>query len=98
MNGRWRVESRLHHRLEERLQFDGFLAREAREAQRLGSMGMRPLMICDYTNVPGLRVEAKEQLTASAPATFGDAQRLPGVTSADIAALLIHARRVGAAG
>jgi tRNA uridine 5-carboxymethylaminomethyl modification enzyme len=87
------VESRLHQRLQELLQFAGFAEREAREAQRLGSIGMRPLMIVDYSDVPGLRIEARDQLAASPIATFADAQRLPGVTPADIAALLIHTER-----
>ena len=93
MDVRGLVESRLHQRLEERMQFAGFADREAREAERLGSIGMRPLMIADYADVPSLRIEAREQLMAAAVSTFGDAQRLPGVTPADIAALLIHTKR-----
>ena len=87
------VESRLHQRLQEQLQFAGFSEREAREVQRLGSIGMRPLMNVDYADVPGLRIEARDELSAAPVTTFADAQRLPGVTPADIAALLIHTER-----
>ena len=56
---------------------------------------MRPLRIVDYADVPGLRIEARQQLAAAPVSTFGDAQRLPGVTPADISALLIHSERAG---
>lgn len=95
MNVRGLVASRLHHRLEERLQLAGFAEREAREARRLDSIGMRPLMISDYADVHSLRIEAREALAAASVTTFADAQRLPGVTPADVAALLVHAERVG---
>ena len=49
--------------------------------------------IADYADVPSLRIEARQELEAAAISTFGDAQRLPGVTPADIAALLIHMKR-----
>lgn len=89
------VEPRLQQRLQERLQLAGFAEREGREAQRLGSIGMRPLMIVDYADVPSLRIEARDALAAAHVTTFGDAQRLPGVTPADIAALLIYIERAG---
>ena len=44
--------------------------------------------------VPGLRHEARQQIKRYRPRTFGDAQRIAGVTAADISALLIHATRM----
>jgi tRNA uridine 5-carboxymethylaminomethyl modification enzyme len=89
------VDSRLHQRLQEQLQFAGFAEREAREAHRLGSIGMRPLMIVDYADVPGLRIEARQQLAAAPVSTFGDAQRLSGVTPGRHRRPPIHSERTG---
>jgi tRNA uridine 5-carboxymethylaminomethyl modification enzyme len=52
-------------------------------------------MISDYDKVPSLRIEAREVLTAARVTTFADARRLPGVTPADISALLVHTVRAG---
>jgi tRNA uridine 5-carboxymethylaminomethyl modification enzyme len=50
----------------------------------------------DYALVSGLRIEARQKLASLRPRTFGEASRLAGVTPADVAALLIHARRLEA--
>jgi tRNA U34 5-carboxymethylaminomethyl modifying enzyme MnmG/GidA len=41
-----------------------------------------------------LRYEARQQIERHHPRTFGEAQRIAGITAADIAALLIHATRM----
>jgi len=49
----------------------------------------------DYSNLSGVRLEAREKLALHRPATIGQATRLSGVNPADISALLVHlARRV----
>jgi tRNA uridine 5-carboxymethylaminomethyl modification enzyme len=51
----------------------------------------------DYDAIPGLRTEGREKLNAVRPATVGQAGRIAGVTSADIAVLLVHLRRAATA-
>ena len=48
-----------------------------------------------YGAVPGLSNEMIERLSAAAPETLADAERVRGVTPAALAALLIHANRLG---
>ncbi len=48
----------------------------------------------DYSQVTGLRNEAREKLRLFRPATVGQAARIDGVNPADISILLIHLRRV----
>ncbi len=51
-----------------------------------------------YASVPGLSREMVERLESARPATLSAAGRLPGITPAALAALLVHARRgMGAA-
>ncbi|MEN9931467.1 MAG: tRNA uridine-5-carboxymethylaminomethyl(34) synthesis enzyme MnmG, partial [Pseudomonadota bacterium] len=46
-----------------------------------------------YDAIPGLSREMVERLTMARPATLAAAGRLPGITPAALAALLVHARR-----
>ncbi len=50
----------------------------------------------DYQALTGLRTEAKLQLDRVRPRTVGQASRVPGVTPADIAVLLVHVERMRA--
>jgi tRNA uridine 5-carboxymethylaminomethyl modification enzyme len=49
-----------------------------------------------FDAVPGLSREMVERLSASRPATLAAAGRVPGITPAALAALLVHARRLAA--
>ncbi|MCB1865565.1 MAG: tRNA uridine-5-carboxymethylaminomethyl(34) synthesis enzyme MnmG [Chromatiales bacterium] len=51
----------------------------------------------NYANVSGLSVEIRERLGALKPETIGQASRVPGVTPAAIALLLVHLKRARAA-
>ncbi len=45
-----------------------------------------------FAEVPGLSREMTERLLSAQPATLADAGRIPGITPAALAALLVHAR------
>ncbi|MDE2410592.1 MAG: tRNA uridine-5-carboxymethylaminomethyl(34) synthesis enzyme MnmG [Sphingomonadales bacterium] len=49
-----------------------------------------------YTSVPGLSREMVERLSAARPETLAAAGRVPGITPAALAALLVQARRLAA--
>jgi tRNA uridine 5-carboxymethylaminomethyl modification enzyme len=46
-----------------------------------------------YSDIQGLRNEAREKLNEVQPATLGQASRIPGVTPGDLAVLVVHLRR-----
>jgi tRNA uridine 5-carboxymethylaminomethyl modification enzyme len=71
------------------LRYDGYLARHRREIERLRRL--RHLEIpCDFDprGVPGLSLEAIEQLMGARPRTIAEAERLPGITPAALALLV----------
>jgi tRNA uridine 5-carboxymethylaminomethyl modification enzyme len=49
-----------------------------------------------YDAIPGLSHEMVERLVAARPATLAAAGRIPGITPAALAALLVHAKREAA--
>ena len=52
-------------------------------------------LLSDDAGIEGLRREASDVLNRFRPATLGQAARLPGVTPAAVALLLVHLKRHG---
>jgi tRNA uridine 5-carboxymethylaminomethyl modification enzyme len=89
----------LQPRVEEEVKYGAFVDRERREIAKRSQLEHRSLPASiDYADVRGLRFEAKLKLSQHRPQTFGQASRLSGVTPADVAALLIYAKRAEAVG
>ena len=73
------------------VKYEGYIRRQMRdveEFEKLEKHAIPPDM--DYTHLQGLRLEAREKLSAVRPANLGQASRISGVSPADIAALMIH--------
>ncbi|MDQ2682286.1 MAG: tRNA uridine-5-carboxymethylaminomethyl(34) synthesis enzyme MnmG [Chloroflexota bacterium] len=75
------------------LKYAAFTERERREVARMMAMDGKALPTAHLESVPGLRNEARQALDRVKPRTYGEAQRIAGVTPSDIAALLIHESR-----
>ena len=74
--------------------YAGYVARQQRQAERLGDLDHRPIPAAlDYAVVPHLRHEARQQLASIRPRTLGQALRVSGITPADIMVLSIHLHR-----
>ena len=75
-----------------------YLARqdaEIRDLRASEAVGLGPRF--PFAEVPGLSREMVERLEAAKPATLSAAGRIPGITPAALAALLVHARRAAQA-
>ena len=74
-----------------------YLARQEAELHDLrASEGLALAADFPYAGVPGLSNEMVERLSDAAPPTLAAAGRVPGVTPAALAAVLVHARRLQA--
>lgn len=47
----------------------------------------------NYNAIPAMKTEARQRLDRVRPATIGQAARIPGITPADIALLLVHVKK-----
>ena len=86
-------------RVEIRVKYAGYIARQARQINQFAKMESRlipPSM--DYTRVVGLRNEARQKLSRFTPRSLGQALRISGITPADVTVLAIHLDRGRAAG
>jgi tRNA uridine 5-carboxymethylaminomethyl modification enzyme len=74
-----------------------YLARQDSELRDLRASETLPLGDAfPYETIPGLSREMVERLSLARPATLAAAGRVPGVTPAALAALLVQARRLSA--
>ena len=72
------------------LKYDGYLNRQRDMVARTQKMEKRKLPEdLDYTKVSGLKREAQDRLQTIRPATLGQANRVSGVTPADIAIIAV---------
>ncbi len=75
--------------------YEPYLARQEAELRDLkAGEGLRLPQDFPYGSVPGLSNEMVERLSRAQPETLSAAGRVPGVTPAALAALLVHARRI----
>ena len=72
------------------LKYDGYIARQIEDAQRMEKLETRLLPTdIDYEKISGLRLEARQKLNKVRPMNIGQASRISGVSPADISVLLI---------
>jgi tRNA uridine 5-carboxymethylaminomethyl modification enzyme len=81
--------------LEIRVRYRGYIERQERQAASAAALErvtLHPALWSEELN--GLSREAREKLLRWRPGTVGQASRIAGVSPADVAILLVHARRI----
>ena len=73
------------------VKYEGYMKRQIAEVGRREKLEGKqlPADLC-YEQIPGLRLEARQKLSAQRPLTVGMASRISGVSPADISVLLIY--------
>ena len=73
------------------VKYEGYLKKGLEQIARARKLEERKLPPdIDYMNISGLRLEAREKLSAVRPASLGQAPRIPGVNPADISVLILY--------
>ncbi len=92
------IPERAAEQIEIQARYGGYLKRQADEVARRAAQETRSIPpALDYAKVRGLSAELREKLQDIRPATIGQASRIPGMTPAAIALLLVHLKRGTAA-
>ena len=82
--------------VEIQIKYEGYIARDLEQIARFRKLEDKRLPTClDYEKISALRFESRQKLTRFRPDSIGQASRLPGVTPADIAILLVWLKRSG---
>lgn len=84
------LEPQVAEQVEIGLRYQGYLRRQQNEIDRLRKLEDRSLPAdLDYATIVSLSAEAREKLETVRPITLGQASRVPGITSSDVALLLV---------
>ena len=72
------------------LKYEGYIRRQMRQAEEFVRREEKLLPPdLDYSDIPGVRLEARQKLAQIRPNSFGQASRISGVSPADVAALMV---------
>jgi tRNA uridine 5-carboxymethylaminomethyl modification enzyme len=88
------LDPRVECKVETRLKYEGYLARQAGEVSRARRWEDMPIPadLC-LSGLSGVSTEASEKWQIQRPRSVGQAGRIPGVSPADVSALLVHLKR-----
>ena len=76
------------------VKYAGYIQRQQKQVEDLKRLESHTLPAdIDYNTIQGLRLEAREKLSAIRPLDLGQAGRISGVSPADLAALMIYLER-----
>ena len=88
--GRPELPDAVTEEVEIQVKYAGYLERQSRHVEEFKKEESRRLPdSIDYNTITGLRLEARQKLSAIRPMSIGQAGRISGVSPADIAVLLI---------
>ena len=77
--------------VEVEVKYEGYIRKQLAQVEQMRRLESRALPeTLDYTQVSGLRLEAREKLGRVHPLSLGQASRISGVSPADISVLLIY--------
>lgn len=90
----------LNHAIREQVEisikYAGYIERQKKDVEQFRRLESRTLPAnIDYSQVPSLRIEARQKLTKIRPLNFGQASRISGVSPADMTALMIYMEQQG---
>ncbi len=73
------------------VKYEGYIRRQQKQVEEFHRMASHRLPPdINYSGIQGLRLEAREKLSAVRPMDLGQASRISGVSPADVAALMIY--------
>jgi len=76
------------------IKYEGYISRQQRQLDELVRMDEHLIPVdIDYNELHGLRIEARQKLSAVRPRSLGQAMRISGVSPADAAALMLFLKR-----
>ena len=75
------------------VKYQGYIEREKRIAEKITKLeDLKIPQDFDFEKVSGLSIECRQKLKRYAPATIGQASRIPGISPSDISVLLVYFR------
>ncbi|MBE5777331.1 MAG: tRNA uridine-5-carboxymethylaminomethyl(34) synthesis enzyme MnmG [Clostridiales bacterium] len=90
----WHYTEGAREQAEISIRYEGYLDKERAQVQKMRAMEEKQLPPdADYEAIDALRLEARQKLMAQRPRSLGQASRIPGVSPADVAVLMVWLRK-----
>lgn len=84
------LEENLMEQIEIHIKYEGYISRQRAQIDKMRKMEKKKLPDdIDYSEITGLRLEARDKLNKVRPDNIGQASRISGVSPSDISVLLI---------
>lgn len=72
------------------IKYQGYIEKQMQQVEQFKKMEKMVIPDIDYDEIYGLRLEARQKLKEIKPVSIGQASRISGVSSADIAVLMVY--------
>ncbi len=81
--------------VEIQIKYEGYINKQLQQIERFRKLENRKIPEdIEYSNLEGIRIEARQKLANHRPISIGQASRISGVSPADINVLLVHLERM----
>ncbi|MBP3705726.1 MAG: tRNA uridine-5-carboxymethylaminomethyl(34) synthesis enzyme MnmG [Clostridia bacterium] len=88
------LEKSVWEKVETEIKYEGYISRQLSQVNEMLRLEKKLIPNdLDYSDVYGLRIEAREKLQQIKPLSIGQASRISGVSPADISVLIIYLER-----
>ena len=90
-SGRPQLTADIQEEVNIEIKYEGYIQRQKKQVEQFKKMENKTVPISiDYDMITSLRTEARQKLKQIRPSSVGQASRLPGVSPADIAVLMVY--------
>jgi len=91
------IPPEVRREIEIELKYEGYLQRQKHQIEQFKKLEDYPIPLdFNYSEVHGLKTEARQKLSKIRPVSLGQASRIQGVTASDISVLMIYLKKYGA--
>ncbi|MEA3471698.1 MAG: tRNA uridine-5-carboxymethylaminomethyl(34) synthesis enzyme MnmG, partial [Thermodesulfobacteriota bacterium] len=88
-------DGEVKRQIEIEAKYEGYIKRQKEAVEKFRNLEEKKIPSgIDYSEIPSLSNELQKKLADVSPASFGQAQRIPGMTQAALTAVLIHAKKM----
>ena len=88
------LSERVRDQVNIQIKYAGYIERQEKQVEQFKKMETKRIPEdIDYDQISGLRIEARQKLQKIRPASIGQAERIAGVSPADISVLLVWLKR-----
>jgi len=93
------LDEQVEEQINIHIKYEGYIQRQLKQVERFKKLENKLIPPgIDYWTIHGLRIEARQKLSAIQPTSIGQASRISGVSPSDISVLLVYLEKLRRSG